>query len=83
MSAGWETAYHVAPAVHAWRKRKDLSQAFRAATATPQALPLPAQIKAAPSYEALLAIHAENRLIWTPGLTALAAARKSELEAAS
>ncbi len=80
IASGWETAYKVAPAVHAWRKRKDLSQAFRSATAAPQALPLPAQIKAATSYEALLAIHAENRLIWTPGLTALAGERKKELE---
>ncbi|WP_394620966.1 hypothetical protein JNUCC0626_18285 [Lentzea sp. JNUCC 0626] len=80
IAAGWEMTLHIAPEVHAWRKRKDISAPFRAASATPLELTIPEQIKRADSYAVLQAIFAENRLVWTPGLTALATARKAELE---
>ena len=81
IASGWDAAYNVVPHVHAWRKRKDLSQSFRTATATVRELSLPEQIQTAESYDRLKAIHWDNRLVWTPGLTALAAQRKAELEA--
>lgn len=79
IASGWEIAFEVAPRVHAWRKRKDLSQAFRAVTARPQADTLPARIAKAATLDALTEIYRDNQLIWTPGLTSLAAARKAEL----
>jgi len=82
IEAGWEAAQTLAPGVHAWRKRKDLATSFRSAQGGgPADVPLPALIAAAPSYEALKALHSEHRMSWTPGLTSLAAARKAELEA--
>jgi hypothetical protein len=83
IAAGWEAASLLAPGVHAWRKRKDLSSSFRTATSTVRPLGLPEQIATAPDYAALQQIHADNRLVWTAGLTSLAKARKAELEAAA
>lgn len=83
IAAGWDAALNLAPGVHAWRKRKDLSTPFATVAATPRSVSIPGQIATATSYPALQAIFAEHRLIWTPGLTALAAQRKAELEAAS
>jgi hypothetical protein len=82
IAAGWEVARTLAPGVHAWRKRRDLSQSFRTATGgTPAQASIPALIQTAASYADLQAIHAANRMVWTPGLTALAKARRAELEA--
>lgn len=84
IAAGWETASTLAPRVHAWRKRKagDLSSTFASASSTPLAPPsLPERIRTAASYEALVALYAENAGAWTPGLTALSAARRDELRA--
>lgn len=82
IASGWETAYALAPGVHAWRKRKDLATPFRVAEAKPRSVTLVEQIKNAPSYAALQALYSENAHVWTPGLTSLAAARRDELESA-
>jgi hypothetical protein len=83
LAAGWEIAYEVAPRVHAWRKRDDLSSSFASATARPRSATIHERIAAATSYEELKAIYDENQLSWTVGLTSLAAARRSELESAA
>jgi hypothetical protein len=84
IASGWEVAFEVAPRVHAWRKRKDLAHSFRSATGTgPRELSIPELIATASSYSDLQAIHAANRMVWTPGLTQLAKARRAELEAAA
>jgi len=83
IASGWEAAYEIAPRVHAWRKRKDLSQPLASAEVSPRNVGIPEQIAAATSYADLQAIHAANRIVWTAGLTSAAAARKRELEAAS
>jgi hypothetical protein len=80
IASGWDVAYRVAPEVHAWRKRKDLSSPFASVTAASTAVPLPEQIRRAATYGDLQRIFQENRSAWTPGLTALAAARKKEIE---
>ena len=81
---GWNAARTLAPGVHAWRKRKDLSSSFRTATGTAgREATIPEQIASAPDYPTLQAIFRANADVWTPGLTALAATRRSELEAAS
>lgn len=80
IAAGWETASTVAPLVHAWRKRKDLSYAFAADSAVVSAGPsLVEQIHAATSAEALRALYAMNADKWTPGLTALSKERIAAL----
>lgn len=82
IAAGWEAARTLAPGVHAWRKRKDLASSFRTATgAGPAEIPLPELIATAATYADLQAVHRENRMTWTPGLTQLAAKRRAELEA--
>ncbi|MBP2323327.1 hypothetical protein JOF56_003712 [Kibdelosporangium banguiense] len=79
LESGWEMAEEVAPRVHVWRKRTDISAPFAAATARPTITPIPELIRRASSYAELQAIFAEYQMVWTPGLTALAAARKAEL----
>lgn len=80
IAAGWDAAFNIAPAVHAWRKHKDLSHQLTAVEVTPRSVSIPEAISTAATYEDLLAIHSANRLVWTPGLTALAAQRKAEIE---
>jgi hypothetical protein len=80
IEAGWETARTLAVGVHAWRKRKDLHFPLSTASVTPKAAPsLVEQINAAASYEELSALYAQNASRWTPGLTSLAAERKTAL----
>lgn len=80
IGAGWETASTLAKGVQAWRKRKDLASTFASLSVgkAPEAS-LVDLIKAAPSYDALLALYAQNATSWTPGLTTLASVRKLEL----
>ena len=79
IGAGWDIAYAVAPQVHAWRKRNDLSFPLASAEFKPRSVTLVELINAAPSYAALQAIYADNAHVWTPGLTDLAAKRKAAL----
>lgn len=80
IEAGWQTASAVAPLVHAWRKRKDLSYGFLSASSTtPPPATLPQQIAEATSGAALRALYAANSTSWTPGLTSLSKARLVEL----
>ena len=82
--AGFETASTLAKGVQDWRKRKDLTHVFTTTTASAQAGPtVVEQIKAASSYAALQGIYAMNAAKWTPGLTALAAERRAEIEGTS
>lgn len=83
IAAGWEIAHTVAPVIHAWRKRKDLSAPFARASANAETLALPELIARATSYDALQALHSEHRMVWTPGLTAAAKSRRAELEASA
>lgn len=83
IEAGWETVQHVAPKVHAWRKRKDLSYGFLSmSSSTPAGPTLVEQINAATSPDALRALYAANSLTWTPGLTSLSKARIAALASA-
>lgn len=83
LAAGWQTVTEVAPRVHAWRKRKDLSYGFLSVTAeAPSAPSLVEEIHAAPSAEALRALYAANAHRWTPGLTSLSKARIEALKGA-
>ena len=80
IEAGYETARTLAVGVHAWRKRKDLSQVFATEAVTaPSGPTLVEQINDAKDYEALKAIHAANVRRWTPGLTALASEKTAAL----
>lgn len=83
LASGWAVASTLARGVHEWRKRKDLAHDFASLTVTkaPESS-LVDLIKAAPSYDALLSLYTQNSTSWTPGLTALASARKKELSAA-
>ncbi|MFC0623816.1 hypothetical protein [Kribbella deserti] len=83
IASGWTVASTLARGVHDWRKRKDLAHDFASLTVTkaPEAS-LVDLIRAAPSYDALVALYAQNASSWTPGLTALASTRKKELGAA-
>lgn len=80
IEAGWEIAYTVAPQVHAWRKRKDLSFPLASAEFKPRSVTLVELITSAPSYAVLQQLYADNAHVWTPGLTDLAATRRKELE---
>lgn len=77
---GWDIAYNVAPLVHAWCKRKDLSFPLASAEFKPRSVTLVELITSAPSYATLQRLYADNAHVWTPGLTQLAADRRAELE---
>lgn len=81
IASGWTTASTLAKGVQEWRKRKDLSSTFASLSVgkAPEAS-LVDLIKAAPSYDALLALYSQNSTSWTPGLTTLASTRKKELD---
>lgn len=84
LAAGWETVVEVAPRVHAWRKRKDLSYPFASTTSsTPRPLSLVEQIAATKTEAELRELWQANSLVWTPGLTSLAKERIAALKAAS
>lgn len=84
IAAGFETARTLAVGVHAWRKRKDLTHAFASTQVAVVTGPsIVEQINAAPTYTALQAIYAMHARSWTPGLTAAASARRTEIEGAS
>lgn len=76
IEAGWKTVVEVAPLVHAWRKKKDLSYSFLSrSSSTPPPVALPALIAEAPNGASLRALYAAHATSWTPGLTALSKAR--------
>jgi hypothetical protein len=77
IAAGWE-AVQLARQVRAWRARKGLLTPLR--TAPPEAAD---EISAAASVDELNAVWARHQAAWTDELTALAAARKSELTGAA
>ncbi len=80
IAAGWE-GVALARQVRAWRTRKGLSSAFTDNVVdVPLPEPLSALIAAAPSYAALLALHAAHAHEWTPTHTAAAAARRADIE---
>src|SRR5690606_4914595 len=73
IAAGWE-AVQVAAQVRQWRRRRDLFTPLADMSAE-----IAAEIAAADSVNALLAVWSRHRAAWTDDLTALAAARKAEL----
>jgi hypothetical protein len=80
ISSGYAVASTLARGVHDWRKRKDLAHDFASVTVgRAPAASLVDLIKAAPSYDALIALYVQNASSWTPGLTDLASKRKLEL----
>jgi len=84
LAAGWETVTEVAPRVHAWRKRKDLSYPFLSSTSSaPRPLSLVEQLAATKTEAELRALWKANALVWTPGLTSLAKERVAAFKAAS
>lgn len=83
LAAGWQTVTEVAPKVHEWRKRKDLSYGFMTTTSsTPRPPSIPEQIAAATTEDAVRAVWAANSMVWTPGLTNLAKDRIAALKKA-
>lgn len=76
VEAGFAAAKEIAPAVHGWRKRKDLSYGFHSESVAPiAAATLPEQIATATTADALRMLYSANADRWTPGLTALSKAR--------
>lgn len=83
IAAGWETAHDLLPAVHAWRKRKDLLYpVYTARVAQAPEVSIPEQIRAATTEDALRLLYAAHADVWTPGLTSLAKERIKEISAA-
>jgi hypothetical protein len=76
VAAGWDTAHRLATAVHAWRKRKGLSEPF---TAAPEqaADPLTDRIAAASTVAELTDLWRTSNGAWTSEHTALATAKKN------
>lgn len=86
LTAGWE-AVQTSKWVRDWRKRKDLSTPIDVFDAAMKNLedagligdPILAQIQAAPSREALVALFHANEQAWTPEYTTAAAGRQQQL----
>lgn len=94
IAAGWE-AVQIATQVRAWRKRKDLTQQYRASPPTPAAAqplvtvtedtPLIKAITKAATVDELVEVwrQADRQGLWVPELNDAAARRKQQLQASA